>query len=111
MTPQAILKELWTAGISIQLSADGENLVAPAGRLTPANRELLKAHKPELIALMLQARESTALLIEAAMKVCDHHGDGDQAREDMRQQCIDTPPHLRQDLLDHFTETNPKGHP
>ncbi|APW46919.1 hypothetical protein [Rhodoferax antarcticus] len=102
MTPHAILNELWRAGISIQLSDDGQNLVAPAGRLTPANRELVKTHRTELIALMLQARESTALLIAAAMRCCDRHGDGAQARDDMRQQCKDTPPHLRQDLLDHF---------
>jgi len=48
-----------------------------------------------------------ARLIAAAMKACDHHGDGEQARADMRQQCLDTPPHLRADLLDHFQQTYP----
>ena len=41
-------------------------------------------------------------LIEAAMKVCDHHGDGEAARADMRQQCLELPPHLQADLLEHF---------
>ena len=41
-------------------------------------------------------------LIEAAMKVCDRHGDGESARAEMRQQCMELPPHLQQDLLDHF---------
>lgn len=41
-------------------------------------------------------------LIEAAMKVCDKHGDGEAARADMRQQCMELPPHLQQDLLEHF---------
>ena len=41
-------------------------------------------------------------LIEAAMKVCDHHGDGEAARADMRQQCMELPPHLQADLLAHF---------
>ena len=43
-------------------------------------------------------------LIEAAMRACDHHGDGPEAREQMRQDCTDTPVHLRADLLAHFTE-------
>ena len=44
-------------------------------------------------------------LIEAAMKACDHHGDGEAAREEMRLDCLATPQHLRGDLLDHFTKT------
>jgi hypothetical protein len=42
-------------------------------------------------------------LIAAAMKVCDRHNDGEAAREEMRQDVLGTPPHLQQDLLDHFT--------
>lgn len=41
-------------------------------------------------------------LIEAAMKVCDRHGDGDAARADMRQQCLELSPAMQADLLDHF---------
>jgi hypothetical protein len=41
-------------------------------------------------------------LIEAAMHVCDQHGDSDQARADMRQQCMELPPALQADLLAHF---------
>lgn len=41
-------------------------------------------------------------LIAAAMKVCDLHGDDEQARADMRQQCIELPPRLQADLLAHF---------
>ena len=41
-------------------------------------------------------------LIEAAMKVCDRHGDGDAARADMRQQCLELSPAVQADLLDHF---------
>lgn len=43
-------------------------------------------------------------LIAAAMRACDHHGDGPEAREQMRQDCINTPSHLQADLLAHFTE-------
>lgn len=44
----------------------------------------------------------TAALIAAAMKVCDRHGDGEAARADMRQQCLELPPRLQADLLEHF---------
>ncbi len=45
-------------------------------------------------------------LIAAAMRCCDRHGDGDAAREQMRCDCVDTPPQLRADLLDHFNKTH-----
>ena len=41
-------------------------------------------------------------LIDAAMKVCDQYGDDESARTDMCQQCRELPPHLQQDLLNHF---------
>lgn len=41
-------------------------------------------------------------LLEAAMRRCDEFNDSDKARQDMREQVLETPPHLRQDLLDHF---------
>lgn len=48
------------------------------------------------------AEELTQQLLGAAMAACDHHGDGPEAREQMRRECMETPPHLRADLLDHF---------
>ena len=47
-------------------------------------------------------------LIAAAMKVCDRYGDSEAAREDMRQQCLELPPHLQADLLEHFTGRHPE---
>jgi hypothetical protein len=41
-------------------------------------------------------------LIEAAMRRCDEFNDSDQAREEMRQQCMALSPAMQQDLLDHF---------
>jgi hypothetical protein len=41
-------------------------------------------------------------LLAAAMQACDHHGDGDDAREQMRRDCQATPLHLQADLLAHF---------
>lgn len=42
-------------------------------------------------------------LLRAATCVCNLYGDGAQAREEMRADCLAMPPHLRADLLDHFT--------
>jgi len=50
----------------------------------------------------LTAHRMAKELIAAAMKVCDRHGDNQAAREEMRRDVLATPPHLRQDLLDHL---------
>jgi hypothetical protein len=44
----------------------------------------------------------SAELMAAAMRRCDAFNDGEQARQEMREQVLEIPPHLRQDLLDHF---------
>jgi hypothetical protein len=46
-------------------------------------------------------------LIEAAMKVCDQHGDSEAARAEMRKQCLELPPRLQTDLLHHFNGIEP----
>lgn len=53
----------------------------------------------------LEAHRFTESLLAAAMRCCDHHGDNEQARADMRHQCLETPQHLQQDLLNHFNST------
>jgi hypothetical protein len=105
MTPQTILNELWAAGIDLQLSDDGVNLVAPAGKLSDANRQMVLSNKPALIDFIREAHDTTTALIEAAMRACDRHNDSEAAREQMRADCLDTPLHLRSDLLDHFQKT------
>ncbi len=50
-----------------------------------------------------------ARLIEAAMRACDHHDDGDAGREQMRQDCLATQPHLRKDLLVHLRTATSVG--
>ncbi len=83
----------------VTLTADGERLLAtPARLLTDELRADIRAHKPELLALLHDAHETTAALIEAAMRACAHHGDGDVAREQMRLDCLATPLHQRADL-------------
>lgn len=48
-----------------------------------------------------------AELLAAAMRACDHWGDGPQAREEMRLSCIDTPANQHDDLLEHFRRSYP----
>lgn len=44
----------------------------------------------------------TARLHDAAMRACDHYGDGPEARDAMAQSIRETPEHLRADLLEHY---------
>ena len=49
-------------------------------------------------------------LIAAAMLACDHHGDGEAARQEMVQQCLEVPAHLRAELHQHFIRTYGGNH-
>lgn len=53
----------------------------------------------------MESRVEFQLLLKAAMRACDHHGDGHEARAEMSRQCLATPKHLRADLLEHFLMT------
>ena len=44
----------------------------------------------------------SATLLAAAMKACDYWKDSDEAREQMRADCLATPARLRAELLAHF---------
>ena len=70
------------------------------GGLSPAEAEARAA-------VELGHADLLRLLLEAAMRACDFHGDGEAAREQMRRDCLGTPPELRGDLLDHFRKTYP----
>lgn len=105
MTARAILAGLLAHGIELQCTPDGKNLVVPAGCLSPQQRAQVLAHKSELIRLVLEADQITRQLLQAAMHACRHWGDNQAAREQMRQDCISTPPHLRPDLLAHLRTT------
>lgn len=105
MTPEAILADLIQCGIEPSVTPDKTGIVVPAGKLTEAQRAAVLGHKPALIACILESARVTALLLEAAMRRCDQFNDSDKARQDMREQVLETPPHLRQDLLDHFIQS------
>lgn len=61
-------------------------------------------NRPHADPAELEARALTDALIAAAMRRCDQFNDGQQARENMRRDCINTPDHLKPDLLRHFNE-------
>ena len=109
MTPEAILADLIQCGIEPSVTPDKTGIVVPAGKLTEAQRAAVLGHKPALIACILESARITAQLLEAAMRRCDQFNDSDKARQDMREQVLETPPHLRQDLLEHFLGKPPEA--
>lgn len=104
MTPESIMAELLEAGIEPAVSEDGQHILVPAGRLTDEQRRAILACKTELIAYIQESARLTCELLNAAMRACDRWNDGPEAREQMRQDVLNTPPHLRDDLLDHFRQ-------
>jgi hypothetical protein len=108
MTPQNILRELWSAGICVRLTDDGENLAVPAGKLSQHQRALILANKPAIVDFLQSVDKTTTNLIEAAMRVCDFHGDNSSKREAMRLECLSVPAHLKADLLEHFHTAYPQ---
>lgn len=51
-----------------------------------------------------EAAPSLRDLLAAAKRACEHWGDGPEARQAMKADCLATPPHLRADLIQHFQE-------
>ncbi|WP_157982609.1 hypothetical protein [Simplicispira lacusdiani] len=73
----------------------------------PAAQPLAELATIATLAISQRANEESfdllaARLMAAAMRRCDQFSDGDMARQDMRDQVLETPQNLRQDLLDHF---------
>lgn len=102
MNPHEILIALWADGVMVKLTPDANNLAVPAGRLNNHQRELLLSNKAALVTYLVSAHTTTVSLIAAAMRRCDQFNDGADARAEMRQQCLELPPHLQADLLEHF---------
>ena len=109
MKPETILADLLESGIEPRVPPDKTGIVVPAGKLSPAQRAAVLAHKPDLIAFLLESSRITVQLLESAMRRCDRFNDSEKARQDMRKQVLETPPHLRQDLLEHFLGKPPQA--
>lgn len=67
----------------------------------PANRLTTSSAISQLAALASPSPINTELMA-AAMLACDRWGDSQHARGEMRAQVLQTPTHLKGDLLDHF---------
>lgn len=108
MEAAEILRRLSAAGV--RLDRNGDRLTAwPAHHLTDELRDLIRSNKPGLIDYLTQAHQTAAELIEAAMRACDYWQDSPQARQAMRDQLEQAPPHLHRDLTDHFRQSYPRG--
>lgn len=104
MDATAIFQRLYASGVRLELQGD-RLFATPSARLNDELRALIRSNKPALAAYLGEAHQTTVELIEAAMRACDHHGDGPAAREQMRRDCHETPPALRADLRDHFDQS------
>jgi hypothetical protein len=104
MSAAHIIQTLEVAGIDLQLSDDGR-LTAPADSLSHEMRLAIKAHRGEIIDLLARAKWRTKQLIEAAMLTCDYWQDGDAARAQMQQQCLEATPAEQAALLRYFQQT------
>lgn len=90
------------AAIEARLMANPANVANPAN--SPERREsqpsTCQQHGAHLDPAVTE-------LLDAAMRACDAWNDSTQAREEMRRDCLETPPHLRADLLNHFERAYP----
>ncbi len=108
MCADALLQELLQAGIEPALTPDGQSITVPAGRLTDTQRAAIRQFKRELVERLQESARLTIELLAAAMRACDHWGDGPEAREQWKQDVLNTPHHLRPDLLAHLNKEYPQ---
>lgn len=108
MTAIDLLSTMWAAGLTVRLNTDRALVISPASALQPGQRDLLRAHKAEVVALLSEAHDTTQALLAAAARVCDQHNDAAGPRADMCRDCLNTPPALRQDLLQHLLQASRK---
>ncbi len=108
MTAASILEVLWAQGFSVSLVDNDRLAVSPSSKLHDTQRELVRANKAEIVALLRDAKATTDALVKAAMRACDHFNDSPADRGLMRLECLATPLHLQADLLNHFKKTYPQ---
>ena len=107
MSALTLIRQAISAGVTLRIDEGGTLKAAGPSDTLREWPPRLRAHKSELLEFLQDAHASTAQLVEAAMRCCDHFGDSPAAREQMRQDVIDTPPHLRADLLHHLSRAYP----
>lgn len=61
---QALLEELWSAGIDLELTPEG-GIAVPAGMLSDAQRQAIRAHRPQLVELLQQTHgKADAVIVD-----------------------------------------------
>ena len=108
MTAATLIRQAEASGVTLRI-VDGKVKASGDRIALAAMVDQLRDHKAEIVELLADAHQTTAALIEAAMRVSSQYGDGEAAREQMRRDCLVTPQHLRADLLAHFTATYRAG--
>lgn len=90
----ALFDELVSTGLAVRLTDDGQSLsVTPATRITDDQRQRIRAHKAELVALLRGKNEIEKLTPEAAIRAWLAHigeNDADIIAETI-QRCRDNP--------------------
>lgn len=115
MSTAALIQRAHAAGVSLTL-VDGKVKARGTQAAVSELIEPLREHKADLIRWLQDASEMvrrvaspatpeeqalvTFRLLNAAMHVCDRYGDGAEAREAMRVQCLEVPESLHADLLE-----------
>ncbi len=110
MTAASILELLWAQGFTVSLAGNDRLAVSPASTLHDSQRELLRANKAEILALLRDEKATTDALVKAAMLACDHFGDSPADRDLMRAECLAVPAHQQAELRDHFLKTYGANH-
>ena len=83
--------------------------LATAIPATFATHEPFRPPTVATLATLAVATESPTMtaLLDAAMHACDYWGDGEEASQQMREQCLSVPHHQRKELIEHFLKAYP----
>lgn len=97
-------------GAILEAAIEARLMANPANVANPANSSERRESQPST-GQQHGAHLDPAVteLLDAAMRACDAWNDTTQAREQMRRDCLDTPPHLQGDLLQHLKRSYPPG--
>lgn len=94
-----LLRHLRSAGFNLTL-AEGGIRIAPARALTEAQRQSIRDHRTELLALL--ARSTLAALAKAIDSCCVLRGDTEANRAALIAECAELTPAEQADMTEHF---------
>ena len=108
MHANEVLRTLWASGIRLALTDDGKLHAWPSERLKDYHREQIRKNRQQIVEFLNEAHQKAQELTELAMLACEYWGDGAEARSEMMDQLREVPPHLTDDLIQHFTKQYPR---